>query len=160
MKNQRLIRNICVAGHLGHGKTLLMDMLIQQTHLRKWDLEKNYRWMDTRTDEQERHLSVKASPITLLLTNSKSKHYVFNTIDTPGHPNFIGEFVAALRLTDGVVLVVDAVEGVMLMTRKIIKHIVRENVDVIVVINKIDRLIIEMKIPPEDAYLKIKHTLE
>ena len=135
-------------------------MLIQQTHLRKWDLEKNYRWMDTRTDEQERHLSVKASPITLLLTNSKSKHYVFNTIDTPGHPNFIGEFVAALRLTDGVVLVVDAVEGVMLMTRKIIKHIVRENVDVIVVINKIDRLIIEMKIPPEDAYLKIKHTLE
>ena len=137
-----------------------MDMLIQQTHLRKWDLEKNYRWMDTRTDEQERHLSVKASPITLLLTNSKSKHYVFNTIDTPGHPNFIGEFVAALRLTDGVVLVVDAVEGVMLMTRKIIKHIVRENVDVIVVINKIDRLIIEMKIPPEDAYLKIKHTLE
>ena len=135
-------------------------MLIQQTHLRKWDLEKNYRWMDTRTDEQERHLSVKASPITLLLTNSKSTHYVFNTIDTPGHPNFIGEFVAALRLTDGVVLVVDAVEGVMLMTRKIIKHIVRENVDVIVVINKIDRLIIEMKIPPEDAYLKIKHTLE
>ena len=52
MKCQPLIRNICIAGHLGHGKSLLMDMLIQQTHLRKWDLEKNYRWMDSRVDEQ------------------------------------------------------------------------------------------------------------
>lgn len=55
---------------------------------------------------------------------------------------------------------VDAIEGVMLMTEKIIKHIIREKLPVVVVINKIDRLIIEMKIPPEDAYLKLKHTLE
>lgn len=52
MKNQALVRNICVAGNLGHGKTLLIDMLIQQTHIRKWDLDKNYRWMDSRFDEQ------------------------------------------------------------------------------------------------------------
>ena len=54
MKNQALLRNICIAGHLAHGKTLLLDMLIQQTHIRKWDLDKNYRWMDTRTDEQSK----------------------------------------------------------------------------------------------------------
>lgn len=81
-------------------------------------------------------------------------------MDTPGHPNFLGELVAGLRVCDGVLLVVDAVEGVMLMTEKIIKHALRERVGVVVVINKIDRLIVEMKIPPEDAYLKIKHTLE
>lgn len=65
-----------------------------------------------------------------------------------------------MRVCEGVVLVVDAIEGVMLMTEKIIKHILREKLGFVVVINKIDRLIIEMKIPPEDAYLKLKHTLE
>ena len=72
----------------------------------------------------------------------------------------MGEVVAAMRVCEGVVLVVDAIEGVMLMTEKIIKHILREKLGFVVVINKIDRLIIEMKIPPEDAYLKLKHTLE
>lgn len=105
-------------------------------------------------------MSIKASPITLLVPDFKQKHYAINFIDTPGHPNFIAEFVAALRISDGVILVVDAIEGVMMTTEKIIKHIVREDLNVVVVVNKIDRLIIEMKIPPEDAYLKIKHTLE
>ena len=67
--------------------------------------------------------------------------------------------MAGLRIADGVVLVVDAIEGVMMGTEKCIKHIIREDLDVVVVVNKIDRLIVEMKIPPEDAYLKIKHTL-
>jgi U5 small nuclear ribonucleoprotein component len=61
-------------------------------------------------------LSIKASPITLLLQDLRDKHYVFNFIDTPGHPNFLGEVAAGLRVSDGVVLVVDAIEGVMLMT--------------------------------------------
>lgn len=81
-------------------------------------------------------------------------------MDTPGHPNFVAELVAAMRVADGVVLVVDVIEGVMIMTERIIKQIVREDLDVIVVLNKLDRLVIEMKIPPEDAYLKLKHTLE
>lgn len=54
LPNPALVRNVCVAGHLAHGKTLLLDMLIQQTHLRKWNLDRNYRWMDTRVDEQQR----------------------------------------------------------------------------------------------------------
>lgn len=116
LKIPALNRTICVAGHLSHGKTLLMDMLVQETHIKNWDLEKNYRWMDTRVDEQEREMSIKASPITLLLPDFKQKNYAFNIIDTPGHPNFIAEFVAALRVSDGVVLVVDAIEGVMMNT--------------------------------------------
>jgi U5 small nuclear ribonucleoprotein component len=118
MAQQKDIRNICVAGHLHHGKTVLMDILVQHTHVRNptWNLEKNYRWLDTRVDEQQKQLSIKATPISLLLQDFKSKHYVFNFVDTPGHPNFLGELVAGLRLCDGVLLVVDAIEGVMLMT--------------------------------------------
>jgi U5 small nuclear ribonucleoprotein component len=69
MKNPKTVRNICVAGHLHHGKSLLLDLLIQEAHVRKpnWNLEKNYRWLDTRLDEQERQLSIKAMPISLLL---------------------------------------------------------------------------------------------
>lgn len=98
--------------------------------------------MDSRIDEQERHLSIKAMPISLLLPDLTGKHYVCNLVDTPGHPNFLGEVVAGLRVCDGVVLVVDAIEGVMLMTEKLIKHILREQLGVVVVINKIDRLIV------------------
>lgn len=105
-------------------------------------------------------MTIKAMPITLLLPDYKQKSYVFNFVDTPGHPNFIAQLVAGMRIADGVILVVDAIEGVMLMTQRIVKHVVREDLDVIVVVNKIDRLIIEMKIPPQDAYLKLKHTLE
>ena len=104
-------------------------------------------------------MSIKAAPITLLLPDLRGKHYVCTLVDTPGHPNFLAETVAAMRATDGVCLVVDAVEGVMLMTEKVIKHVLREEMKVVVVVNKVDRLIVEMKLPPEDAYLKLKHTL-
>lgn len=138
------IRNVCVAGHLHHGKSMFMDILVQHTHLRRpdWNLQKNYKWLDTRIDEQQKQLSIKATPISLLLQDFKDKHYLFNFIDTPGHPNFLGQVVAGMRACEGVLLVIDAIEGVMLMTQKIIKHILREKLSVVVVINKVDRLII------------------
>lgn len=142
MKNQALLRNVCFAGNLGHGKTLLIDMLVQQTHIRKWDLDKNYRWMDSRYDEQDREMTIKMKTLSLLLPDFKDKNYVINIIDTPGHPNLVGELVAALRVSDGVALVVDVIEGVMMVDEKIIRHVVRENLDIVVVINKIDRLIV------------------
>lgn len=61
-------------------------------------------------------MSIKATPITLLLPDFKDKNYVLNIVDTPGHPNFLGELVAGLRICDGVILVVDAIEGAMMMT--------------------------------------------
>ena len=72
--------------------------------------------MDTRFDEQERQMTIKMKPISLLLEDPTGKSYVMNMMDTPGHLNFVGEFVSGLRLADGVVLVVDAIEGVMLGT--------------------------------------------
>ena len=70
-------------------------------------------------------MTIKTKSISILMPDLKDKSYVLNILDTPGHPNFIAELVAALQVSDGVVLVVDVIEGVMLMTEKIIKHLVR-----------------------------------
>lgn len=77
-----------------------------------------------------------------------------------GHTDFIDEVVAATRLADGVVLVVDVVEGVMVNTEKIIKQCIHDGLAITLVINKMDRLILELKLPPNDAYFKIRHTIE
>jgi len=103
---------------------------------------------------------MKSQPITLVLPDVNDKSYLINFFDCPGHPNFWGEMCSAIRICDGAILVVDAIEGVMMGTEEIIKYLIREDIAITVVINKIDRLILEMKIPPQDAYLKIKHTIE
>lgn len=74
--------------------------------------------------------------------------------------NFSDEATAAIRIADGALVVVDVVEGVMCTTEKMIKHLVAEKVPITLLINKIDRLILELKLPPADAYFKIKHTIE
>lgn len=77
-----------------------------------------------------------------------------------GHTDFLDEVVAATRLADGVALVVDVVEGVMVNTEKIIKQCIHDGLAITLVINKMDRLILELKLPPNDAYFKIRHTIE
>eukprot|EP01018_Ginkgo_biloba_P003745 Gb_08962 [translate_table: standard] len=163
MSNPKLVRNVALVGHLQHGKTLFMDMLVEQTHhIATFDVnsEKHMRYTDTRIDEQERQISIKAVPMSLVLEDSNAKSYLCNVIDAPGHVNFSDEMTAALRLADGAVLVVDAAEGVMVNTERAIRHAIQERLPVVVVINKVDRLITELKLPPTDAYHKLKHTLE
>lgn len=156
-----LIRNIAVAGSLHHGKTSLMDIFIQLTHNNnELELFKEVRYLDIREDEQKRNISIKANPISLVLPNSKGKSFLFNFIDTPGHSNFIDEVSSAFRMCDGVLIVVDVVEGITTQTEKIIKNAIEENLDMILVLNKIDRLILELKIPPNDGYLKIKNIID
>eukprot|EP00271_Cylindrocystis_brebissonii_P007357 TRINITY_DN2075_c0_g1_i1.p1 TRINITY_DN2075_c0_g1~~TRINITY_DN2075_c0_g1_i1.p1 ORF type:complete len:1000 (+),score=203.77 TRINITY_DN2075_c0_g1_i1:202-3201(+) len=164
MENPNLVRNVAVVGHLHHGKTLFMDMLVEQTHPNIRTLnptsEKHLRFTDTRWDEQERQMSIKAVPMSLVLESSTGKAFLCNLMDTPGHVQFSDEMTAALRLADGAVVVVDAVEGVMLNTERSIKHALQERLPVVLVINKVDRLITELKLPPPDAYHKLRHTLE
>ena len=160
IEHPNLIRNIVLAGSLHHGKTIFMDMLIQQTHEKKWNQSKNIRYTDTLKLEQERMLSIKATPMTLVLQSSKSKSYVLNLLDTPGHVNFSDEVTASIRLSDGMVLVVDVVEGVTLQTQRIIKHAILEGLPIVVVLNKVDRLILELKLPPNDSYFKLKYIID
>lgn len=163
MSNPSLSRNVALVGHLQHGKTVFMDMLVEQTHhMATFDSqsEKHMRYTDTRVDEQERRISIKAVPMSLVLEDSNAKSYLCNIMDAPGHVNFSDEMTAALRLADGAVLVVDAGEGVMVNTERAIRHAIQERLPIVVVMNKVDRLITELKLPPKDAYHKLRHTLE
>ncbi|KAH8596588.1 U5 small nuclear ribonucleoprotein component [Bisporella sp. PMI_857] len=162
------IRNIALAGHLHHGKTAIMDMLVMETHDISDRLEKKIgkkrdeqlRYTDVQMLERTRGLSTKSAPMSLVLQNTKGKSHLVNIIDTPGHVNFVDEVASSLRLVDGVVLVVDVVEGVQVNTEQIIKHAVLEGLPMTLVVNKMDRLILELKIPPTDAYFKLKHVIE
>ncbi|RYO82462.1 hypothetical protein DL763_008226 [Monosporascus cannonballus] len=162
------IRNIAFAGHLHHGKTAFMDMLVMETHDIADRLEKRtgkkrdeqLRYTDTTFVERERGVSVKAAPMSLVLQSTKGKSHLFNIIDTPGHVNFVDEVAAALRLVDGVALIVDVVEGVQVNTEQIIKHAVLEDIPMTLIVNKVDRLILELRLPPSDAYFKLKHVIE
>lgn len=160
MQTPTLIRNIAMIGQLHHGKTLFVDTLVSATHIDPWDPAKEVRYTDTRKDEQERELSIKSTAVSLVLENIKSKSYLLNILDCPGHVNFSDETTAALRAADGVVLMVDAVEGVMLNTERLIKHTLQANLPLCLVINKMDRLILELKLPPQDAYFKLQQILE
>jgi len=160
METPTLIRNICLAGHLHSGKTLLMDILISQTHEKEWKLHKETKYCDTRKDEQQRELSIKSTPVSLVLESTREKSYLINAIDCPGHLDFSDEISAGMRGSDGVVLVVDAVEGVMAQTERIIKLALIERLPLVLVLNKVDRLLLELKLPPSDAYFKLVHTLE
>ena len=158
-----LVRNVAVVGHLHHGKTCLMDMLVEQTHeTRHTDRsnERPMRYTDTRRDEQEREMSVKAVPMSLVMQGGSGKSYCLNLIDAPGHVGFSDEMTAALRLADAALLVVDAVEGVCLNTERALKAVCADGLAICCVITKIDRLIVELKLPPADAYFKLRHTLE
>ncbi|CAI6012713.1 unnamed protein product [Closterium sp. NIES-65] len=141
-----------------------MDMLVEATHPDVATLnpesQRHMRFTDTRVDEQQRMISIKAVPMSLVLEDSTGKSYLCNVVDTPGHVNFSDEMTAGMRLADGVVLVVDAVEGVMVNTERALKHALQQGLAITLCINKVDRLITELKLPPPDAYHKLRHTLE
>ncbi|KAF9447037.1 Calreticulin-domain-containing protein [Macrolepiota fuliginosa MF-IS2] len=155
-----MVRNVAVVGHLHHGKTALMDMLVFETHKLVWDADKPVRYTDTHILSREREVSIKSSPMSLVLQTTSGKSHLVHLIDTPGHVNFVDEVAAAMRLADGILLVVDVVEGLMVGTEHIIRHALQEGIKITLVVNKIDRLILELRIKPADAYYKIKHTIE
>ncbi|EGF83447.1 hypothetical protein BATDEDRAFT_15620 [Batrachochytrium dendrobatidis JAM81] len=155
-----LIRNVTIMGHLHHGKTLFMDMMVEETHTVDWSLSKNERYTDVHELERTRGLSIKSMPLSLVLQDLKGKSHLLNLMDTPGHVNFSDEVTCALRISDGAAIIVDAVEGVMVNTRRLIEHAAFEKVPMVLVINKVDRLIMELKLPPTDAYFKLQHTIE
>uniref|UniRef100_A0A2K6MV02 116 kDa U5 small nuclear ribonucleoprotein component n=1 Tax=Rhinopithecus bieti TaxID=61621 RepID=A0A2K6MV02_RHIBE len=148
MDNSELIRNVTLCGHLHHGKT--------HPEIRKrYDQD-----VLTTLCFFQRGVGIKSTPVTVVLPDTKGKSYLFNIMDTPGHVNFSDEVTAGLRISDGVVLFIDAAEGVMLNTERLIKHAVQERLAVTVCINKIDRLILELKLPPTDAYYKLRHIVD
>lgn len=163
MGNPELTRNVAVAGHLHHGKTCLLDTLIYETHHTRHETrsnQKQMRYTDSRIDEQIREISIKMTPVTLVLQTLKGKSYLVNLLDTPGHLNFADEVTSAIQTADGCLLCVDAVEGVMLGTEQVVKQALLQRVPLVLCITKLDRLITELKIPPKDAYIKLRHIVD
>jgi len=176
MGNPELVRHVAVAGHLHHGKTTLVDLLVEEAHTdagggargggggreagRRSGLGTVRGFTDNRLDEQAREMSLKASPVSLVLQGSSGKSFLVNAMDTPGHPNFSDEVACSLRLADGLLLCVDALEGLMLGTERAIRAAVAAGLSICLVLTKVDRLILELKLPPADAYHKLRHTVE
>ena len=161
MDNPDLIRNVTLCGQFHSGKTMFMDCLVEQLHPQlHMGQEKAVKYTDTLFIEQERGLSVKAVPMTLCHQDLKGKSFLINCFDSPGHVNFSDEITSAFRLSDGVVIFIDAHEGITLQTERLIKHAVQEKLAITICINKIDRLVFELKLPPTDAYYKLRHIID
>lgn len=125
-----------------------------------WDPSREYKFTDNRVDEIQRQISMKATTLTVLMPDSRCKSYLLNLVDTPGHPQFCDEVTVGMRLADSVLLVVDCIEGVTLGVEKQMQEAMRSGLAITVFLNKIDRLVLELKLPPGDAYFKLKNTLD
>ncbi|MDD3159674.1 MAG: elongation factor EF-2 [Candidatus ainarchaeum sp.] len=153
MTTRENIRNIATVAHIDHGKTTLSDALIAAAGLINSDLSGKVQMMDYEDQEQERGITINAANISLAFDWEGKKNLV-NLIDTPGHVDFTGEVIRAMRAVDGVILVVDAVEGIMPQTETVIRQSLREYVRPVLFINKVDRIISELNATEEQMQEK------
>lgn len=150
MANQKNIRNIGIVAHIDHGKTTLSDNLIAASGMISMDLAGKLTVLDSYILEQERGITINASNISLVYTPTDGEDYLINLIDTPGHIDFGGDVIRAMRAVDGVIVVVDVVEGVMPQTETVIRQAMKECVKPTLFLNKADRFVNELKVTPEE----------
>jgi len=148
-KNLSNIRNIGTAAHIDHGKTTLSDNLIFGAGMMSEDLAGKQLMLDFDEQESARGITINAANASMV-HNHKGEDYLINLIDTPGHVDFGGDVTRAMRALDGVIIVVCAVEGIMPQTETVIIQALKEKVKPVLFINKVDRLIAELQVTPED----------
>jgi len=161
VNNQENIRNIATSAHIHHGKTALTDNLLAAAGLMSEKLAGSLEggmvtWQHS--DEQERLLTVDAANVSMA-HELEGKEYLINLIDTPGHVDFSGNVTRAMRAIDGTIVLVCAVEGIMPQTETVMKQALRERVKPILFINKVDRLIKELKLTPEKMQERFKELI-
>jgi elongation factor 2 len=170
MDRKKNIRNMSVIAHVDHGKSTLTDSLVSKAGIIAGAKAGETRFTDTRKDEQERAITIKSTAISLyyelneddmkLVKKSDGNAFLINLIDSPGHVDFSSEVTAALRVTDGALVVVDCVSGVCVQTETVLRQAIGERIKPVLFMNKMDLALMTLKLDAEELYQKFQRVVE
>merc|ERR1712223_1162593 len=173
MDKKHNIRNMSVIAHVDHGKSTLTDSLLAKAGIIASAKAGETRATDTRKDEQERCITIKSTAISMYFEmedkdlsfvkqekEKDCKGFLINLIDSPGHVDFSSEATAALRVTDGALVVVDCVSGVCVQTETVLRQAIAERIKPVLLMNKMDRALLELQLEQEDLYLTFQRIVE
>lgn len=175
MNKKKNIRNMSVIAHVDHGKSTLTDSLVSKAGIIAGAKAGETRFTDTRKDEQERCITIKSTAVSMYFELAEKdlafikgadqyepgvKGFLINLIDSPGHVDFSSEVTAALRVTDGALVVVDCVSGVCVQTETVLRQAIAERIKPVLFMNKMDLALLTLQLEAEDLYQGFQRIVE